>query len=173
MENEGKATAFTTILPGAVFGPVLSSENLGSVKIIGDLVAGRPRRIPRLGFWVVDVRDLADLHVTAMTAPDAAGERFIAAGEFLWMEEIAATLRTKLGAEGRKVPTRPLPTVLVRLLSPLRADLKPLAPLLGRKFPLSSEKARNVLGFKPRPASATIVDCAASLIRTGSSSNGA
>ncbi|WDZ75208.1 NAD-dependent epimerase/dehydratase family protein [Ensifer adhaerens] len=167
MESEGRATEFTTVLPGAVFGPVLSTENLGSVKIIGDLVAGRPRRLPRLGFWVVDVRDLADLHVTAMTAPAAAGERFIAAGDFMWMEEIAATLRAKLGAEGHKVPTRRLPTALVRLLAPLRSDLKPLAPLLGRQFPLSSEKARRVLGFAPRPGRNTVVDCAASLIGAG------
>ncbi|HEV7308702.1 NAD-dependent epimerase/dehydratase family protein [Ensifer sp.] len=161
---EGKATEFATVLPGAVFGPVLSSENLGSVKIISDLVAGRPRFVPRLGFWVVDVRDLADLHVTAMTAPEAAGERFIAAGDFQWMEDIAATLRAGLGADGRKVPKRRLPTALVRLLAPLSPDLKPLAPLLGRKFALTSEKARRVLGFSPRPVSTTVLDCAHSLI---------
>lgn len=164
---EGKATEFATVLPGAVFGPVLSTENLGSVKIIGDLVAGRPRFLPRLGFWVVDVRDLADLHATAMIAPQAAGERFIAAGDFQWMEDIAATLRTGLGADGRKVPTRRLPTALVRLLAPLSADLKPLAPLLGRKFALTSEKARHVLGFSPRSASATVLDCARSLMIAG------
>lgn len=164
---EGKATEFATVLPGAVFGPVLSSENLGSVKIIGDLVGGRPRFLPRLGFWVVDVRDLADLHVTAMTAPEAAGERFLAAGDFQWMEEIAATLRLGLGVDGRKVPTRRLPTALVRLLAPLSADLKPLAPLLGRKFALSSDKARRLLGFAPRPVNATILDCARSLIAAG------
>ncbi|WP_104663141.1 NAD-dependent epimerase/dehydratase family protein [Ensifer adhaerens] len=163
---EGKATEFTTVLPGAVFGPVLSSENLGSVKIIGDLVAGRPRFLPRLGFWVVDVRDLTDLHVTAMTAPEAAGERFIAAGDFQWMEDIAATLRTGLGTDGRKVPTRRLPTALVRLLAPLSPDLKPLAPLLGRKFALTSDKARRMLGFSPRPVSTTVLDCAHSLIKT-------
>ncbi|HEV7317976.1 MAG TPA: NAD-dependent epimerase/dehydratase family protein [Ensifer sp.] len=162
---KGKATEFSTVLPGAVFGPVLSSENLGSVKIIGDLVAGRPRFLPRLGFWVVDVRDLADLHVTAMTAPQAAGERFIAAGDFQWMEDIAATLRSGLGPNGSKVPTRRLPTALVRLLAPLSADLKPLAPLLGRKFALTSEKARRMLGFAPRPVSATVLDCAQSLIK--------
>lgn len=163
----GKATEFATVLPGAVFGPVLSSENLGSVKIIGDLVAGRPRFLPRLGFWVVDVRDLADLHVTAMTAPEAAGERFLAAGDFQWMEEIAATLRSGLGANGREVPTRRLPTALVRLLAPLSTELKPLAPLLGRKFALSSDKARRVLGFAPRPVSATLLDCARSLLAAG------
>lgn len=163
----GKATEFATVLPGAVFGPVLSSENLGSVKIIGDLVVGRPRFLPRLGFWVVDVRDLADLHVTAMTAPEAAGERFLAAGDFQWMEDIAATLRSSLDVDGRKVPRRRLPTALVRLLAPLSAELKPLTPLLGRKFALSSDKARRVLGFAPRPVSATLLDCARSLIPDG------
>ncbi|MEI2296506.1 NAD-dependent epimerase/dehydratase family protein [Ensifer sp. MJa1] len=163
----GKQTELATVLPGAVFGPVLAADNLGSVRIIGDLVAGRPRFLPRLGFWVVDVRDLADLHVTAMIAPEAAGERFIAAGDFQWMGDIAATLRTGLGPDGRKVPTRRLPTTLVRLLAPLSADLKPLAPLLGRKFALTSEKARRVLGFAPRPVSTTVIDCARSLIAAG------
>jgi dihydroflavonol-4-reductase len=88
MHDSAGQTTLTTILPSAVFGPVLTKENLGSVQIIQRLLEGRPAGIPRLGFWVVDVRDPADLHIRAMTAPQAAGERFIAAGEFMWMEDI-------------------------------------------------------------------------------------
>lgn len=164
MKTVQGTTELTTVLPGAVFGPVLTAENRGSVQIIERLVRGRPAAIPRLGFWIVDVRDLADLHVRAMIAPEAAGQRFIAAGDFLWMAEIAATLRTKLGSRAARVPARRLPNFVVRLLLPFMPHLRTLAPLLGREFPLTSEKARRVLGFSPRPATVTVVDCAENLI---------
>lgn len=163
MEVNGGATEFSTVLPGAVFGPILAAGNLGSVRIIRDLLRGKPAFVPRLGFWVVDVRDLADVHLRAMTAPAAAGQRFIAAGEFLWLEEIAKALRDGLGARGAKAPTHRLPSVIVRLLAPFLRDLRPLAPLIGHKFELTSQKARSQLGFSPRPATVTIADCAQSL----------
>ncbi|WP_426122419.1 NAD-dependent epimerase/dehydratase family protein [Pararhizobium sp. PWRC1-1] len=153
----------TTVLPGAVFGPILMRENLGSVDIIQRLLQGNPAAMPQLGFWIVDVRDLAELHVQAMTSPAAAGQRFIAAGDFLWMREIAATLRTDLGHRATKVPTRQLPNFAVKLLLPFMPRLKTLAPLIGRKFQLTSEKARRQLGFSPRPVAETIIDCANSL----------
>ncbi len=102
----GQATEFTTILPGAVFGPVLMNDNRGSVQLIGGLLQGRPPGLPRLGFWIVDVRDLADLHIRAMTSAAAAGQRFIAANDFMWMEDLAKSLRSGLGSRAAKVPTR-------------------------------------------------------------------
>ena len=165
MEREGGTTQLTTILPGAVFGPILTAENLGSVQIIQGMLNGKPPALPRLGFWIVDVRDLADLHIRAMTASSAAGQRFIAAGDYMWMEDIARTLRTELGEAGSKTPTRRLPDFVVRLLLPFAANLRSLAPLLGRRFPLTSDKARQTLGFRPRPPAAiTVVDCARSLL---------
>ena len=161
---EGKETLLTTILPGAVFGPIRDAENLGSVQIIQGLLRGRPGALPRLGFWIVDVRDLADLHVRAMTAESAAGQRFIAAGEFMWMEDMAKTLRAQLGEAGAKISTRHLPDFVVRLLLPFMANLRSLAPLLGRRFPLNADKARQVLGFTPRPVAMTLVECARSLV---------
>src|SRR5262249_54505200 len=103
------ATEFTTVLPGAVFGPVLGADNLGSVQITQRWRQGCPRLLPKLGFWVVDVRDLAEAHISAMTVPKAAGERFIVAGDFMWMTEIAAVLRTHLGRRAGRVPLRQLP----------------------------------------------------------------
>ena len=164
MKSNTGSTELSTILPGAVFGPILTTENLGSVQIIKGLLQGRPAAVPRLGFWVVDVRDLADLHIRAMTTSEAAGQRFIAAGDFMWMQDTARALRSKLGNRAAKVPTHRLPNFIVRLLLPFMPHLKALAPLLGRKFPLTSEKARRMLGFSPRPAATTIVDCAESLL---------
>lgn len=114
---------------------------------------------------MVDVRDLADLHIRAMTSAEAAGQRFLAAGDFMWMLDIAKTLRSRLGLRASKVPTRGLPDVVVRLLSWLvMPQLRTLTPELGRRNALTSEKARRVLGFAPRPAATTIVECAESLI---------
>ncbi len=163
MAGNAGATTLTTLLPGAVFGPVLTREKLGSVQIIQRLLDGRPPGIPRLGFSVVDVRDLAELHVRAMTSPEAAGQRFLAAGDFMWLNEIASTLRARLGDRAAKVPTRGLPDSVVRLLSLFIPPLRMLTPELGRRNPLTSEKARRVLGFSPRPATTTIADCAESL----------
>ena len=157
-------TTLTTILPGAVFGPVLSTATLGSVQIIGGLMQGRPPGLARIGFWVVDVRDLAELHVHAMTAPEAAGERFIAAGDFMWMADLAAALHAGLGERAAKVPTRELPDDLVRVLAFFLKPLRSMLPFLGRRNELTSEKARRMLGFAPRPAAFTVVDCARSLI---------
>jgi uncharacterized protein YbjT (DUF2867 family) len=96
---------------------VLTKENRGSVHVIQRLLAGRPPAVPRIGFYIVDVRDLADLHIRAMIAPEAAGQRFIAAGDFMWMKDMAITLRSTLGATATTVPTRELPDFLVRFLA--------------------------------------------------------
>jgi dihydroflavonol-4-reductase len=100
-----------------------------------------------------------------MTAPpEAAGQRFIVAGEFLWMKEIAAVLRAKLGKRAERVPTRGMPDIVVRFLALFSSQLRMLALDLGRKNSLSSAKARRVLGFAPRPVEATLNGCAESLL---------
>jgi nucleoside-diphosphate-sugar epimerase len=144
-------TTLTTILPGAVFGPVLTSANLGSVQVIQRLLHGRPAGIPRLGFWIVDVRDLADLHIRAMTCPEAGGERFIAVGDFMWMQDMARTLRATLGEYAAEVPTRLLPDFTVRLMALFVPALRAVTPGLGHRRIFDSTKARQVLGFTPTP----------------------
>jgi nucleoside-diphosphate-sugar epimerase len=120
--------------------------------------------IPRLGFNVVDVRDVADLHIRAMTAPEAAGQRFIAANTFAWMGEMAEILRAKLGDKAKKVPTRKVPDFVLRLVSLFDRDLTAVTPSLGKKHSYSSAKAQKMLGWQPRPIADTLVDCANSLI---------
>lgn len=164
MAREGGKTELVTVLPGAVFGPILLPENSGSVQIIKGLMEGRPAAVPRLGFWIVDVRDLAQAHLLAMTTPEAAGERFIAAGDFLWMGEMAQVLRERLGQSGINPPTRHLPDFMVRIMAPFLPTLRSLAPLVGYKVPQSTEKARRVLGFTTRPVAETLTDCGQDLL---------
>lgn len=163
MAGHNGATTLTTILPGAVFGPVLTADNLGSTQIVARLLAGMPGT-PRIGFEIVDVRDLADVHIRAMTAPEAAGERFLATGEFLWMHDMASALRTSLGDAARKVPTRKLPNLAVRLAAITDRTLREIMPALGRRNRHTTAKAQRLLGWHARPAEATVVDCGRSLL---------
>ena len=166
MAELGDRTSLCTVLPGAVFGPILSPEGRGSVEVIARMLRGMPG-VPRIGLNVVDVRDVADLHVRAAFAPEAAGERFVAVGGFLWMSEVAAELRERLGPDARRVPRRTLPDVAVRLLARVRPELGGIVPMLGRGYGYDTTKARTVLGWSPRPARATVVDCARSLVESG------
>jgi nucleoside-diphosphate-sugar epimerase len=92
----------------------LDKDSSASVQIVAKLLKGEFPGLPRLGYAVVDVRDLADLEVRAMTAPQAAGQRYVGSGPFLSMSEIAQILKDRLGDKAKKVPTRKLPDLLVR-----------------------------------------------------------
>ncbi len=164
MASHAGLTTLTTILPGAVFGPVLTTENLGSVQVIGRLLSGKMPGYPRIGLSITDVRDLADIHIRAMTTPEAAGEHFVAIREFMWMADICKELRAKLGARASKVPTRALPDFVLRLAALFDPAIRNLTPLLGRKNLYTAAKAQRVLGWTPRPGVTTIIDCAESLI---------
>jgi len=137
------------------------------VQVVERLVSGRVPGIPRLGFNIVDVRDVASLHILAMTDPKAAGERFIAAGQYAWMGEIAEMLRAGLGADGARVPTRKVPDFVIRLAGLFDKDLGSVTPSLGHRHDNSSEKPQRLLGWKPRPIEETVLDCAKSLIAIG------
>ncbi|THD67126.1 NAD-dependent epimerase/dehydratase family protein [Phenylobacterium sp.] len=160
-------TTLATVNPALVLGPVTSGDFSESVQVVERLLSGRVPGLPRLGFNVVDVRDVADLHIRAMTDERAAGERFIAAANFAWMGDLAALLRERLGDKADKVPTRKVPDFVIRLAGLFDKDLGSVTPSLGHKHDYSSAKAQRVLGWQPRPLEETILDCANSLIATG------
>jgi dihydroflavonol-4-reductase len=162
-----RKTELVAVLPSAIFGPVLSIEGLGSVRFIQRLFDGSTPRVPRVGLNIIDVRDLAVAHVLAMTIPEAAGQRYIINGDFLWMMEVAKMLRAGLGEAGSKVPVKPLPDFVVTLGAPVSPALKTLKPLIGRGHRFSSAKARRELGLVTRPAEETVLDCAHGLIAGG------
>ncbi|GHJ37114.1 NAD-dependent epimerase/dehydratase family protein [Streptomyces sp. TS71-3] len=162
------AVELATVLPGAVFGPILSVDTIGSVGIVGRMLSGAMPGVPRIGLEVVDVRDVVDAHLRAMTAPEAAGERFLATGELMWMRDMARLLRAELGSDGARVATRQIPDVVVRLAARFRdPSLREITPSLGRRNRHSTEKAQRVLGWRPRPARETVLDCARSLLAHG------
>lgn len=120
-----------------------------------------------MGFAFVDVRDVADLHVRALTAPNMAGERFIAAGPFLKMIEVARILKEHLGDDARNVPTRAVPDLLVRFAALFNPLLRDFVTHLGTVRNFDASHARSVLGWTIRPVEESIVDTAKSLINLG------
>lgn len=151
--------------PVGVFGPVLGSDYSPSLGLVQRMLDGDLPALPKFAMGYVDVRDVADLHLRAMTDPAAAGERFLAiSGHSLWVREIAAILRNRLGERAAKVPTRELPVWTARALARVNPGLRLLRPQLGRNFDATSEKAQRVLGWAPRPIEDTIADTAESLL---------
>ena len=167
MESYRGPMTFATVLPGAVFGPILSASSIGSVEIIERILKGKMPGAPRIGLEIVDVRDLADIHIRAMLSPEAAGQRFLATGDFTWMRDMAKILKDGLGPKAAKVSTRQLPDWLVRLTSVFDASLRSITVSLGRRNRHSIDKADRVLGWRPRPAAQTVLDCANSLFAHG------
>jgi len=165
-KERNQTDRLAVVNPGAILGPVLSDDLSYSLQVIERLLNGMPGT-PRIGFSFVDVRDVADLQVKAMTAPEAAGERFIAAEPFLWFSEVAEILRKHLGEEASKVPSRGIPNFVVRAMALVDPALRSITGQLGKRTALSSEKAKTRLGWSPHPLEETIVDCARSLIDRG------
>jgi dihydroflavonol-4-reductase len=163
--SKGGALELATVNPTGIFGPTLGPDVSSSIELVTRLLTGMPG-CPRLYFGVVDVRDVADLHLRAMTHPAARGERFIASsGDIMSMLAIARVLRERLGDAARKVPTRELPNWLVRFASRFDRTLRPLVPLLDSTRRATSAKAERLLAWTPRPPEDAVVATAESLIK--------
>ena len=155
-------TTLTTILPGAIFGPLLSRETVGSVGVVARLMRGTPA-VPRIGLRVVDVRDVARAHLLALDEPTAAGRRFLVVGDQLWMREVGQLLHEHFPELLRSAP-RELPDWVVRVAARFQPELRTLVPMLGRRYSYSTAAARGVLGWTPRPSREVIVETARSLV---------
>ena len=116
IENEGGNLELAVINPTGIFGPLLSSELSSSVQMLKQFLDGAIKAVPQTYFNVVDVRDVADLHIRAMIKPEAKGERFLAlAGKCLSLHDAAMILRNNLGDKAKNVPTKVLPNWVVRV----------------------------------------------------------
>lgn len=165
--REGGGMELSAVNPVAVLGPVLGADYSHSIRLIKNMLAGQPG-MPKINSGFVDVRDVADLHLRAMTHEAASGERFLAiAGESMWMAEVARVLKARMGAIADKVSTRVLPNTIVRLGALKDPALRGAVPLLGLNLNATSAKAIRLLGWAPRSAEEAIVATAESLDRLG------
>ena len=166
--KEGRGLELATVNPVVVFGPVLGSDYSASILLIKRMLDGAMPALPRLSFGAVDVRDVADLHVRAMTDGAAAGQRFLAvAGDFMSMLEIANVLRRRMGSAASRVPSRQVPDWLVHVAGWFNALARQAVPELGKHKNATSQKAQRVLGWAPRSNEQAIVATAESLQRLG------
>ncbi|HVY46004.1 MAG TPA: aldehyde reductase [Minicystis sp.] len=164
---EGRRFELVTLLPGLILGPVLDKDFSVSGEVVKKLLAREVPGCPDLGWAVVDVRDVADAHVAAMTAPDAAGKRFVLAIEHANMIDVAKILDRRFGPEGYRVPVRRVPNLALRVVALFDGTVALAVPDLGKRQDVSSARARAVLGFRPRTLEQMVVDMGESMIRLG------
>lgn len=143
---ESNGTALTTINPALVLGPPLDGKYGTSVNLVKRVMSGKDPMQPKVGFPVVDVRDVAAAHVAALDRPETAGKRYIAAEGFMWFRDIAQTLSAHL--PDRKISTREAPALLLRVLSLFDKSLNTILPSLGERRHVSSDRARTELGIE-------------------------
>jgi nucleoside-diphosphate-sugar epimerase len=168
IDKEGGGLELSVVNPVGVFGPVLGPDLSTSIQLLKRMLDGAMPGCPQLYFGVVDVRDVADLHIRAMTHAAAKGERFLAvAGDCMSILDMAKVLKRRMGASAKKVPAFQLPNWLVRIVA-LRDPLaRSIVPELGRVKNASNEKAKRVLGWTPRSNEEAIVATGESLVRLG------
>lgn len=161
------APELVTVNPGAVLGPLLAANASASLAIVSKMLAGDFPGAPKFGFELVDVRDVSDLHIRALEAPEAAGERYLAVAGYRTVKEIGDTLKGVAPAYRRKLPKFELPDFAVRLLGRFDAETGSVLNELGKRREASSAKARTQLGWSPRPPEAAIAAAARDLIAHG------
>lgn len=166
--KEGNGLELSVVNPVGVFGPVLAADTSTSILLVQRFMDGEVPGCPKLYFGIVDVRDVADLHLRCMTDPAAKGERFLAvAGDFMSMAEIARTIKAKMGAAAAKVPTRELPNWMVRLAALRDPAIRLITPELGKKKNGTNAKAKRLLCWQPRSNEESLLATAESLVRLG------
>jgi nucleoside-diphosphate-sugar epimerase len=166
--KEGGGLELSVVNPVAVMGPVLAPDFSTSIQILKRMLDGAVPGCPRVNFGVVDVRDVADLHIRAMTDPAAKGKRFLAvAGDFMSLLAISKVLRARMGPAAKKAPTRELPDWVVRIVGIVDPTARQIVPELGKMKNGTNEKAKRVLGWAPRSNEEAIVAAAESLVRLG------
>lgn len=167
LKTQPNAPEYVTVHPGLVLGPVLGNDFSASIESVKKMMDGSLPGLPRFGWPIVDVRDIADLHIRAMEAPGVNGERFIGASDFWWLTDFAEVLKRRLGARAKKVPTMKLPNFAVRISAWFDPVVRDRLFELDKKRPVSNEKAKRVLGWRPRTNEEAVVETAESLLAEG------
>lgn len=166
--DEGGTLELTVINPTGIFGPLLNDHLSSSIGLVKAMIDGAMPAVPRVLFGVADVRDVADLHVIAMTHPAAAGERFIATGDTLSsLFGIAEVLRGHRGDLDGRLPAFELTDEQLREAAQTNPALTDALRQVGRSLAISNAKAKTVLGWVPRPVETVLIDTADSLLERG------
>ncbi len=155
------------INPGMVLGPVHHAAAGTSVAVVRRILNREMPAIPELGFAPVDVRDVAMAHRLAMEVPGAAGNRYICAGDNLWLADMARILGEEFGPEGYRVPSRRMPYWMLWALARFDQEVRVGLDFVGSPERVSADKARSELGWSMRPVRTTLTDTGRSLVEHG------
>lgn len=167
MKAEGHEMEFASVNPAAVFGPLLSDDLSTSIEVVKQLLEGKVPMCPDVGFGIIDVRDVADMHYRALTVEGIKDERFVCSGPFLKFIDVANILKANLGEQARKVPTRKMPDWLLKTLALVRPELRQVVAELGNVRGGDSRHAMERLGWTMRPPEDAILATAHDLIARG------
>ncbi|MCC6269887.1 MAG: aldehyde reductase [Microbacteriaceae bacterium] len=168
IEREGGELELAVVNPVGILGPARGTDTSTSIDLVTRLLKGATPGLPNISFGIVDVRDVADLHLLAMTSPKAKGERFLAVADgILTVPQIADILRGSLGDAARKVPKRILPDWAVRMTAVAMPSLREISARLGNHREVSNAKAKTMLGWSPRSNEELVEATAMSLIDLG------
>jgi dihydroflavonol-4-reductase len=164
MEAAGRRQDLAVINPTAILGPLLDEDPGTSNVMVLRLLNGTVPAAPRISFGIVDVRDVAELHVRAMEAPDAGGRRFLASAGSLSFIEAAKILRAALPARAGRIPRFELPDWVVRLYALFDADVRSNLDSLGVIKRFDAHEAEELLGHPFTPAADAVLATARSLV---------
>jgi len=167
MDGDESGMEFATVNPGLVLGPVLEEDYGTSAEAVLKLLNGDLPGTPRMCFPTVDVRDVASLHLLALTHPDAAGRRFLATCESLWYDDVARILREAFPAYGRRMPSRRIPSWVMRIFARFDPVMRAVIHDLDHYRVCDSSRARDCLGWAPRSAEEAVRAAARSLLEQG------
>jgi dihydroflavonol-4-reductase len=156
-----------SVNPSVVFGPLLENRYHTSIEWFLTLMRAEVPGVARTQLDMVDVRDVVEMIYLAMVTPAAAGKRFICHAASLPLPEFARILQSNYSRRGYRIPTRVLPDVLVRLYALFKPKTRGVAEALGWRYGYSTEAARLVLGWDPRPCEQTVIEMAESMIQQG------
>ncbi|EHK49359.1 hypothetical protein TRIATDRAFT_49296 [Trichoderma atroviride IMI 206040] len=166
IESEGGDLELSVVNPVGIFGPVMSESISSSIDLIKKLMDGSVAKCPRTYFNIVDVRDLADLHIRTMLDPAAKNQRFIASsdGKPLALIEVARIISQGRPGKALKIPTGEIPSWIVRFAALFSPAARQVVPFLGVVRLLDNGKAKRVLGWTPQAVEDTILDTVDSLV---------
>lgn len=155
----------SVICPGAILGPILEKDFGTSANLVIKTMDGSSPALPQIGYDLIDVRSVADLHILAMESSQAAGQRFIGSVGFASFKDIADILRPHYPKH--PIPSRVLPGFMVKMFSVIDPTVKPILLDLGIERRVSHSKAEKLLNWKPKSREEAILSCAESLIQLG------
>ncbi|SMY06484.1 SDR family oxidoreductase [Flavimaricola marinus] len=161
--NEAPEIALTTINPSLVIGPPLDRHYGSSISVVERMLRAKDPALPNMGFPSVDVRDVAKLHVDALSTPASEGKRVIASEQFMWFVEMAETLKDAY--PDRKIVTRRAPNFMIRLIALFDPAIRSILPSLGKRQDVSGDRARNLFGMTFLDSRQSLRDTASFLIQ--------